>query len=134
MEVPMKIPLEISDDLYSQFSKLAESDSLERVTDLMKTYLEYFVKIDPRKPYLVVSPEDRGKLEDILSGIDLKSSADLVMRVDQLARMEIGGVRVQFTPAQIAEIKSKAERNGDTLQSYTEKLVNQMAGFFFGRS
>lgn len=130
----MKIPLEISDELYQEFCKIAESDSLERVTDLVKTYLEYWVKIDPRAPYLVVSPEARGKLENILSGGDLKGGDDLVMRVDQLARMEIGGVRVQFTPAQIAEIKSKAERNGDTLQSYTEKLVNQMAGFFFGRS
>lgn len=130
----MKVTLDIPDELYSQFSTLAESDSLERISDLMKTYLEYFVKIDPRAPYLIVDPVSRGKLEEILSGGDIKSPTDLVQRVDHLSRMEIGGVRIPFTPAQIEEMKYKAERNGDTLQAYTEKLVSQMGQMFFTRS
>lgn len=75
---------------------------------------------------LVVPQTLRQQLERILGIGTTNTPEDLLKAVDLLARLEIGGVLVDFTPAQWTEMKRKAEVQNQPLSVYLQRLVQKL--------
>jgi hypothetical protein len=63
------------------------------------------------------------------------SPSALLRAIDRLARIEIGTVKVDFTPGQLEEIAHRARKRGLTPQQEVERTVGSMKeSFFYGGS
>lgn len=71
---------------------------------------------------LTISGKDRTAIEQILGIGSTLDAARLVGSITRLARLEIGGVVLDFTPGQWEELHHRAEKRGIT----TENLVKQI--------
>jgi hypothetical protein len=124
----MRIQLQIPDDLYEVYeSFLAKALSGQAtVEDLLVAQLERFKGVPPQDRAIVVCGRDRSRLEEILSGGTLRDSSDLVQKVQRLADIEIGEVRVNFVPGELQNIKHYATKNRIPVQTAIEQVVHGM--------
>lgn len=71
---------------------------------------------------LTISGKDRTAIEQILGIGSTLDASRLVGSITRLARLEIGGVVLDFTPGQWEELHHRAKKRGIT----TENLVKQI--------
>lgn len=67
----------------------------------------------------------RSELERVLGVGAAKDGASLTAAVDRLARCEIGGILVDFTPGQWEELRRKAEVQSQSVEEYLGRLVKK---------
>ena len=91
--------------------------------------------------YQVVTPGDltldtpaRERLESTLGIGTTKDAASLTAAVERLARIEIGTVKIDFTPGQLHEIATRAKKRGRTVQQELEATVARIREDIFWRS
>ncbi|KKN27914.1 hypothetical protein LCGC14_0859690 [marine sediment metagenome] len=131
----MKVTLQIPDGLYDVY--LSHADALmgrgrqASVQDLIVSQLDRFQKIAPMDRIVVVDSVSREGLEVLLPGGFLSSGADILGRVRELADLEIGGIRVEFTTRQWEQIKNYATRNRKTVEESARAIVRGMEEQFF---
>lgn len=80
---------------------------------------------------VVLTGEPLQQIEQTLRGGALKSPEDLVKRVQSWAGITIGGIRLDFSPAQLEEIGVRAAKQGKTPKEIVEDIVHQMESAFF---
>ena len=74
----------------------------------------------------------RQRLESILGLGSTQSAENLVAAADRLAKLEIGGLKVDFTPGQWEELRRKAAAQGQSLEVYLARLVQKFGQDFWG--
>lgn len=73
-----------------------------------------------------LAPDTRTVLEQTLGIGATRSPAELVKAVERLAKIEIGGVRIDFTPGQLEEIAHRAKKRGRTVQQELQAVVDRL--------
>jgi hypothetical protein len=120
----MRLTLSIPDDLYDRYAD--RTGGKATVEDLLISQLERFKEVNPMDRVLVVLPKERAALEAKLSGGNLRDGADLLQKVEALAAIEIGGVKVDFSPGELRNIKTFATKNQRPVQKAIEDVVHGM--------
>jgi hypothetical protein len=120
----MKVTLQISDDLYEKYAERAAGQATAE--ELLLAQLERFKEVSPMDRVIVVLSKERAGLEKILSGGTLRDGADLLQKVSSLASIEIGGVKVDFSPGELRNIKHFATKNRIPAQQAVEQVVHGM--------
>ena len=133
----MKLSLQIPDEVYDAYAKHSErlagrgNGHSASPEDMMAAQLSRFAKVAPMDRVVILDSASRDALETLLSGGAIHSGADLLKRVQQLADLEIGGVRVEFTTKEWEQIRNYATRNGLTVQGAAESVVAGLHDQFF---
>jgi hypothetical protein len=84
------------------------------------------------EPGLLLPETCRPDLERVLGLGVMKSPKDLVKAVDRLARLEIGGILVDFTPGQWEELTRKAAVQDQTVEVYLNRMVKKFTQDLWG--
>lgn len=71
-------------------------------------------------------------LERVLGTGAARSAVELVRAVDRLARLEIGGILVDFTPGQWEELRKKAAVQSLPVEEYLSRLVKKFTQDLWG--
>ena len=130
MIVNLKVPDPVWES-YAAFCARGKSGNPIKPEALMISQLERFRGVSPSDRVIVVGSRERAALEKILSSGHLQDGVDLKRKVEQLATLEIGGVKVDFSPAEWGQLKRYADKNGKSLQQVVETTVRQMRDQFF---
>lgn len=75
---------------------------------------------------LILTAEDQTALAKTLGFGSTNSSHDLTLAVQRLARLKIGGVDVDFSPAQWEELTHRAQKRGLSLTVYLDRMVEKL--------
>lgn len=137
MTTRFRAQLELDAELYDHYAEQATKiNSASRnghvsAETLMVAQLLRFAHVPPSERILVVDAENREKLEHLLSGGALRDGADLYEKAQRLADVQIGGIRCEFSPAQLSQLKRYATRNQVTPEEALKRVVKQMESQFF---
>ena len=72
---------------------------------------------------------------DTTLGIGATQSTDrLLAAVDRLARIEIGTIKIDFTPGQLEEIAVRAKKRGQSVQQSLQAVIDRIREELFWRS
>ncbi len=74
---------------------------------------------------IILSPEHITRIAKVLRFGATKTAADLTKAVEQMAAIRIGGIKVEFNPAQVEELKNRAAKRGWTVEKYMQYLVDR---------
>lgn len=74
---------------------------------------------------LTLSADHITRLGKLLQFGGTRSSESLVQAVEQLVHVSIGGVDIEWTPAQVDELKHRASKRGWTVEQYVKFLVDR---------
>jgi hypothetical protein len=81
---------------------------------------------------IFVSTKFTADLERVLGVGAARSPVELVRAVDRLARLEIGGILVDFTPGQWDELRKKAAVQNQSVEDYLNRLVKKFTQDIWG--
>lgn len=132
----MILKLQVPDETYEEYQRQAEAIHSQAGTaispeELMAAQLDRFRSVSPRDRVVVVGSKQRDRLEQVLGGGSLQGSEDLVSKVERLVDLRIEGIRLHFTPGQLAQLKTYATRNRRSLEDVVKATVHQMSDRFF---
>jgi hypothetical protein len=127
----MNVRLAITDALFDLYVVHAGGDEARALSE-MAVQLDRFRMIRPMDRILVLGAEARAQLEELLPNPlpQIKDAKDLIQRINALADLEIGGVRVKFTPKDLESIARSAEKNGLSVQEACQATVDHMKQHF----
>lgn len=125
----MKLTLQVPDELYETYAAAANSDVPSEVAAFMLARLDHFQWANA-EGYLHLDPATRVRLEELMAG-PLPTVDKLIERVSALASITLGGIRLDFSPGQLAEIARRAKRNGESVEVLTRRIVKTMESLFF---
>jgi hypothetical protein len=128
----MKIEIHIADDLYTRYELQARAGSRSVKLELADR-LHRFVDAPLSDRILLIRKVERQALEKLLGDASLQTDTDLVARVQRLADLAIGEVKLSFTPAQLTEVKRRAEKNKRTFQEELAISVRSVQSLVFDR-
>ncbi len=80
---------------------------------------------------LTLSRADCEALEATLGIGTTRTPAALLAAVQRLARLSIGSVDLPFTPGQLEELKTRADKRGQTLQQALQAVVDRIKDEIF---
>jgi hypothetical protein len=123
----VKITLQLDDDLYAAYASEAGKRKVS-VQALLGERLEKFREATDRA--LVVTEQDRRKLE-ALFGKAISGVPKLLEIAERWARVTIGDVHVEATPAQLEELARQAAREGKPVQKVAEERFLKVARNYF---
>lgn len=131
----MKLQIQIPDAVYDAYANRATEMSAQgkpiTPEEVIADTLDRFSSVSPTDRAIVVGAANRQRLEKVLSGGSLFDGNDLTMKVEALAKLEIGEVRLEFTPGQLKQLANVARRNGKTVEEVTRETVKQLEWQFF---
>jgi hypothetical protein len=73
------------------------------------------------------------RLEATLGIGATRTPEDLVAAVERLAKIEIGGIQIEFTPGQLEEIKHRAKKRGWTVAQSLQAVIDRIKEDLFWR-
>lgn len=74
---------------------------------------------------VTLDPEHITRIAKVLRFGATKTADDLTKAVEQMATVRIGGIKIDFNPAQVEELKHRASKRGWTVEKYMEYLVGR---------
>ena len=80
---------------------------------------------------LLVPRELCGKIESFTGIGSTRSPEELSKAIEILANIEIGGVRIEFTPGQLAELKHRASKRGYTVEQELQRIIDRIRDEIF---
>lgn len=123
----MKLTLSLPDDLAESYERMGERlNGGAGLPDILVAQLERFKGVHAADRVVVVDSKSRDRLEHIFSGAQLTGGEDLLSRVEALASLEIGEIKVNFTTAQWRLVKLWAQRAGRSTQEMASQLVKDI--------
>ena len=126
----MKTTIQMTDDVYDAYTSAAEGmaglGKLLTPEEIMVDRLTRFKDVSPEDRVIVVEPRTRGRLELILSGGTLKDSEDLLKKVEGLADIKIGEIRIDFSPGELKKIKHWADKQRKTPEGILKDIVERI--------
>jgi hypothetical protein len=127
----MKAELRLDDDLYDAY-KLESHSRRVPLGDILRERLALALPLDPRRRGLIVAtPTVLADLEACLGGGHLLSEADLLEKVQRLARIKFGDYAFPITPGQFAELEFRATKTGRTVPQLVEAIYRKVSADFF---
>lgn len=128
----MKRTIQLPDEIDEQYEQVAaQLGGKVSVEEVMSAQLQQFAKVRPTDRIIVVDTRSRDRLEQLLPGGSLRDAADLVSRVDRLAKVEIGEVRVPFTVTELEELAFRARRQGRKVKDLVSDAVASFHDHYF---
>lgn len=82
---------------------------------------------------LTLSPTLCHALDDTLGLGSTRDPSSLLIAVHRLATIEIGTIRIPFTPGQLEELKHRAFKRGHSLQQELQACVDRLQDELFHR-
>lgn len=98
---------------------------------VIEAQLARFKTLEPGKRAVVIGPEEIEALTVALGGLPVKSGADLVAKVTELAAVSFHHIRLDFSPGHLAELAHRAERQGKSAETIIRETVDRMGEQFF---
>jgi hypothetical protein len=124
------VRLNLPDDLADRLQALAPDLPLDQV---VRVALERVQDLGPMEPALVLTGKELRRIHDLLGTGSTRSAKTLVAAVQRLSDIQIGQIRLDFTPAEQEELKYRAERAGRTVREEAEAVVRGMHEQFFSQ-
>lgn len=129
----MKLTISIPDDLYECYEQMAERlNGRASPPDVILAQLERFKHAHAADRIIVVDAAARQRIETILGGNAIHSGEDLAAKIQALADIEIGQIRVDWSPAQLRKLKAFSIRHGKSVETIAREIVRDMSYQFFG--
>ncbi len=122
--------VKIPDDLALDLEAIAQTHKLSLDAYVTKQ-LTRFGRVPVTQRIVLLTGEDLQAIETQLAGGFLSGGADLRARIARWAGITIGGIRLNFSEAQLAEIQHRAERQGKPPAVLVQEIVQQMEQNFF---
>ena len=98
---------------------------------LLERQLVRFAEIPLGARALTLAGDDLEQVDALLGLGSTQSPAALLAALRAYAGISIGGIRLEFSPAQLAEIAYRADKQGKSPQAVVEDIVQQMSWRFF---
>lgn len=128
----MKRTIQIPDEVDEQYAAAAALlGGKVSVEEILSAQLQQFAAVRPTDRIIVVDSRSRDRLEQLLPGGSLRDAADLTTRVDRLAKVEIGEVRVPFTVTELEELAFRARRQGRKVKDLVSDAVASFHDHYF---
>ena len=128
----MRVKIELPDDLWEHYQKEA-GRKRKAPEKLLVEILDRYQACTADERFLVLAPELIKRLEEALER-HFTQPHQLVELIEVLARIRIGDIRVEATPAQLRELAHKAERQGKTTEQLVRETYQAIARSFFRAS
>lgn len=74
------------------------------------------------------------RVENVLGVGAMKDADRLLSAIESLATIEIGLIKIDFTPGQLAELKHRASKRGFTIEQELRRVVDRIKDEIFYRS
>jgi ABC-type phosphate transport system auxiliary subunit len=103
------------------------------VEDLLAQQLQRFADHDVRDRVLVLNPQDREKLEELLSK-QLPNAKVLIEQVGKLTTLKVGPIAITLEQWQLEELKRRAEKNGVSVAATLDSAAKQISHLVFNGS
>lgn len=89
--------------------------------------------IAPGARCLILAGDALDRVEQALGGVSgtITTGDALALRLEQQLAVSIGGVRVDFSKAELAEIKARAAKRGQTPETFIRAVVRALHDQFF---
>lgn len=132
----MKIrELSVLDEVYDAYVRHAEqlqatTGNVVAPEELMRKHLERFKDIAPFEQVVVIDAGSRARLEEILC-TSLQDAKQIVEKVDAVASLEIGGVKWNFSPGMLHQLRIRAGKNNRTVEQEVDITLKEMSWRFF---
>ena len=124
----MKVSL--PDDLCERLQALDPKTPLDGI---LRSQLERLGDLAPLTPALILAGPELSRLHELLGMGAIRNPQTLVVAVQRLCDIKIGQIRVDFTPAEQAELKERAKRTGRSVAQEVEAVVRGMHEQFFSQ-
>lgn len=98
------------------------------IVDLVTTLTDYEIVQEG----LFLPDHVRAEVERVLGVGAMKSPKDLVHAAERLAKLEIGQLRVDFSPGQWEELSRKAVVQSQSVEEYLARLVKKFTADIWG--
>lgn len=129
----MKLQIQIPDAVYETYASYAAPlQGRATIEEVISSQVERFAAVKATDRILVVDSKNRAALETLLNqGASINSPTDLVARVDRLARIEVGEVRVPFTASELEELSYRARNQHRPIaELVADAVANWHEGYF----
>lgn len=83
---------------------------------------------------LILSAVERAQIDQVAGLGSTRTGADLVKAIDRLAHIEIGTVKIGFTPGQLEEITHRASKRGYSVEQELRRIIDRIKDEIFYRS
>ena len=130
MKLSLQLPDSLADLYQAQATRLAAAGKPTTLEEVLLAHLEAFKQAASSDRVLIVDSRTRDKLEILLEGC-LLDPQDLLRRVDRLASIHIGEVRVPFTISEMEELRYRASRQQRPIRDLVEEIVDAMHADYF---
>jgi len=80
---------------------------------------------------LVLTPAECARLEETVGVGNTQIPITFILAVERLAALHIGDVRLDFTPGQLAELKHRASKRGQTIEQTIKAVVDRIRDEIF---
>ena len=120
----MKLNIQIPDEVYECYERMAErTNGGVSPPEVLAAQLDRFKGVFATDRCVVIESKDRQRLEAMLN-TQLVTSEDVVKKVQLLSDVQVGEVRIDFSPAQLRQIKNFATRH----RRSTQDIIKTLAG------
>lgn len=97
----------VDDTLAESLQQAVPNKPIDTLVDFQ---LRRFASVAPTERILVLRQADRQAIESILGGT-IETAEQLLEAIQRHAQITLGGVQIDFTPAQRREIERRARKN-----------------------
>jgi hypothetical protein len=111
-----------------QHAAIAAHVPLEK---FLERQLEKFAAVPSGQRTVILSGDALERIDTLLGIGSTASPAALLTAIESWAGITIGGIRLDFSPAQLAEIAHRAEKQGKPPEEIVADIVAQMEDQFF---
>lgn len=105
-------------------SRLRPGESVEKEIERRLIAAE---DVRPREQFVTLCQAELDAVaERIGTGLPIRSKADLLRAIDQVARITLGDVRLVFTPNQLGQIEERAKKIGETPERFVARVAAKL--------
>lgn len=126
----MMVNLKMPDPLFEEYVKKWGVPGLYRK---MAQAIEFFKDVDKNDRPVLLAGDDRRAIEKIFQ-TTIDDSSKLVKLVQNMSRVSLGGVDMEFTSDQLERMKAQAGFHGRTLETYMRETVEELKAAMLERS
>lgn len=124
--------VKIADEIYQQYQSAAAASGTPLTAEqLVERQLLRFAPYPLTSRVLVLHGDILEQVDRLFGPGSTKDPQTFLTRAHEYAAIVIGNIRLDFSPAQKAEIAHRASRQGKTPREVTEGIVTQLTEQFF---